>query len=69
MSRWIKETGFLNEVGEAAVMDFKIALNRLLLQPDVQVMSEGELRTLGCVLHNLVGNTMFDHIRKNSTGS
>lgn len=63
MNRWIKETGFLSEEGDGAVMDFKIALNRLLLQPEVQAMGEIELRTLSCVLHNLVGNIMSNHMR------
>jgi len=63
MSRWVKETGFLNEEGEQAVQGFKDALEMLLNQPEAQAMSEGELRTLGCVLQSIVGNTMSNRLR------
>lgn len=63
MSRWVKETGFLNEEGEKAVQGVKDALETLLNQPEAQAMGEGELRTLGCVLQNIVGNTMSNCIR------
>lgn len=70
MSRWVKETGFLNEEGEKAMQGFKRALEELLNQPEAQAMSEGELRTLGCCLQNIVGNTMSNTIRtaKQNTG-
>lgn len=63
MNRWVKETGFLTEEGEKAVQDFRHALDSLLNQPEAQAMGEGELRTLGCCLQNIVGNTMSNCIR------
>jgi hypothetical protein len=64
MSRWIKETGFLNEDGEKAVQGFRNALRSLLSQPEAQAMDERELRTLSCVLHNIVGGEMSNEIRE-----
>jgi len=62
MSIYFKENGFLTPEGEMLLVTFKGAIESLFDSFEVQDMMESEIRVLGSVMTNMVGNTVSKHV-------
>lgn len=64
MTKFFKETGFLNSNGELLINDFKKSLQELLSTDEINNLSIDELRTLSSNLSKIIKDNVSDLLFK-----
>lgn len=66
MNKYFTENGFLSEDGKKLVEEFNSGLVATLNQAGAKNMSEAEIRTLGCNLGKILGDTISNLLQTKS---